>query len=191
MKLYYNGPSPYARKVMVAIHEKGLTDRIEPVLVDPWEDPPVLTDIAPIGKVPALLTDGGAVISESTTIGEYLDRLDSGVPLIGGDWGDVMSRAALGQGIIDAAFTSVIEGRRPADKRWSDWIARQRRAIERALPKARTAGRRFDLGDIALACGLAYMDFRLPEIAWREKHSGLAAWLDAANRRPSMQATKP
>jgi glutathione S-transferase len=50
---------------------------------------------------------------------------------------------------------------------------------------------RFDLGDIALACALAYLDFRLPKIAWRCAHRTLAAWLDEVRRRPSMQATAP
>jgi glutathione S-transferase len=50
---------------------------------------------------------------------------------------------------------------------------------------------RFDLGDISLACALAYLDFRLPEIAWRCAHRPLAVWLDGVGRRPSMQATAP
>jgi glutathione S-transferase len=53
------------------------------------------------------------------------------------------------------------------------------------------AGDRFDLGDITLASALAYLDFRLPEIAWRCAHRTLAAWLDEVGRRPSMQATAP
>jgi glutathione S-transferase len=65
------------------------------------------------------------------------------------------------------------------------------RAIARTLAMLAPAGDRFDLGDITLASALAYLDFRLPEIAWRCAHRTLAAWLDEVGRRPSMQVTAP
>ena len=87
----------------------------------------------------------------------------------------VMARAALMQGLIDAAFAIVIERRRPTERRWDDWVSRQHRAIARTLEMVAPVDDRFDLGDIALACALAYLDFRLPEIAWRCAHRTLAA----------------
>jgi glutathione S-transferase len=190
MKLYYNRPSPYARKVLVTAHETGLIDRIELRESDPWKDPPDLLSATPLAKVPALVTEEGTLLTESASICEYLDGL-TGRGLTKGDRLPVMARAALAQGLIDAAFGTVIERRRPAERQWGEWIDRQRRAIDRTLTRIVPAGERFDLGDVALACGLAYLDFRLPEIAWRTQHRPLAAWLDEANRRPSMQATKP
>lgn len=193
MKLFFNKPSPYARKARVVAHEKGLIDRIEMIEVDPWFDPPELIAANPLSKVPALLTDDGTLITESTTIGVYLDGIGPGRSLVTGERWRVMARVALAQGLIDAAFISVIEGRRPADRQWSDWTARQRRAIERALPVFAPAylseSDRFDLGDIALACGLAYLDFRLADLPWRAQHPHLAQWLDRVNQRPSMRAT--
>ncbi len=193
MKLYYNKPSPYARKVRVVAHEKALIDELEMVEVDPWVDPPELLAVNPLVKVPALLTEDGTLITESTTIGAYLDGIGHGRKLIEGDRWRVMARVAIAQGLIDAAFIMVIERRRPAERQWSDWTARQRRAIERVLPLFTPAylgdEHRFDLGDIALACGLAYLDFRLPEIPWRNQHPHLAQWLDRINQRPSMRAT--
>jgi glutathione S-transferase len=38
---------------------------------------------------------------------------------------------------------------------------------------------------------LAYLDFRLPHIAWRAPHPRLAHWLDDVSARPSMIATQP
>jgi glutathione S-transferase len=70
-------------------------------------------------------------------------------------------------------------------------VSRQHRAIARTLDIVAPVDDRFDLGDIALACALAYLDFRLPEIVWRCAHRTLAAWLDEVGRRPSMQATAP
>jgi glutathione S-transferase len=191
VKLYNNRPSPYGRKVLVAAHEKSVIERITLFQIDPWSDPSVLLAVTPIGKVPALVTDDGAVITDSTVISEYFDTVGHGRALIGADRFEVMARVALMQGLIDAAFAIVIEGRRPAERRWDDWVLRQHRAIARALGTVAPVDDRFDLGDIALACALAYLDFRLPEIAWRGAHRELAAWLDEVSRRPSMLVTAP
>lgn len=189
MKLYFNKPSPYARKVRVVAHEKGLMDSLDLREVDPWTDPPELLAANPLAKVPALITDDGTLITESTAIGVYLDSLGQGRNLVEGERWRVMARVGLAQGLIDAAFAIVIERRRPAAQQSTDWIARQRRAIGRTLTKVEMPDDRFDLGDITLACGLAYMDFRLPEIPWRTDRSDLAQWLDQVNQRPAMRAT--
>ena len=191
MKLYNNRPSPYGRKVLVVAHEKSLMQRIVLVQIDPWSDPIELLAVTPIGRVPALVTDDGAVITDSTTICEYFDAVGPGPMLMEGDRFEVMARAALAQGLIDAAFAAVVELRRPAELRWESWVSRQHRAIARTLEMLAPAGDRFDLGDITLASALGYLDFRLPEIAWRRAHPGLGAWLDSVSRRPSMQVTKP
>jgi len=192
VKLFYNLPSSYARKTLVAAHELDMVDRLTLCATDPWSDPAALLAVNPVGKVPALLCDDGRLVTKSTTICEYLDSLSDVSPLTGPDRSAVMARAALAEGLIDAAFTAVIEKRRPTARQWQDWIDRQQRAIERTLSvtPAPPAGR-FDLGDIALACALAYLDFRLGATGWRGRHCELARWLDAVAARPSMQRTQP
>lgn len=190
MKLFINRPSPYGRKVLVAAYEKDIVSRLELVSVDPWSDPPELIAVSPIGKIPALLLDDGTLLAESALIVSYFDEIGAGATLFGADRFAVLGRAALAQGLIDAAFTTVIEQRRPADKQWEGWIARQHCKIDRIVAAA-TASRQFDIGDMTLACGLAYLDFRLPDIAWRTARPDLAAWLDDVACRPSMQASVP
>lgn len=192
MKLYLNPPSPYARKVVVVAHEAGLADKIEVLKFDPWIDPPALVDATPLCKVPALLDEDGALIVESGTIAEYLMH-KAGKPLPqGAERFDTLARAAVAHGMMDAAFISVIEKRRPQEKQWEDWIDRQYRALIRTLPTiAVPPTGRFDLGDITLACTLAYLDFRVADLSWREMRSELAAWLDSVSDRPSMVASKP
>ena len=48
-----------------------------------------------------------------------------------------------------------------------------------------------NLAHIAYACALGYLEFRLPEIAWRARHPKTAAWFDAFAQRPSMASTHP
>ena len=189
MKLYVNTPSPYARKVRIVAHEKSLIDRLEWHEVDPWTDPPELLAANPLAKVPALLTDDGTLITESTQICLFLDEVGDGRKLIDGAPWQVISRVGLAQGLIDAGYTIVIERRHQAAQQSPEWIDRQSRAIVRTLPRVEIADGRFDLGNISLACALAYMDFRLPEIPWRATRPDLAHWLDQVSQRPSLRAT--
>lgn len=192
MKLYLNPPSPYARKVVTTAHELGLLHRLEILKFDPWIDPPDLIDATPLCKVPALVAMDGRLIVESTTICEVLMEV-AGKPLMDGAGRlDVMARAAIAHGMMDAAFISVIETRRPPERQWPEWIDRQHRAVMRTLPRvAVPPDGRFDLGDVTLACTLAYLDFRIPKLAWRNARPDLAVWLGAINERPSMVASKP
>jgi glutathione S-transferase len=48
-----------------------------------------------------------------------------------------------------------------------------------------------DMAQIALACALGYVDFRLDVRGWRDGHPHLAAWAMAFAARPSMIATRP
>jgi glutathione S-transferase len=105
---------------------------------------------------------------------------------------DELSRSGLFQGLIDAAFISVIERRRPEGRQWNEWVDRQHRAITRTLAFTKTPpDGRFDLADISLACGLAYLDFRLSSLVWRSQYPNLAGWLDGVLNRPSMASTSP
>lgn len=192
MKLYLNPPSPYARKVVVVAHEVGIADRIEILKFDPWIDPQPLVDATPLCKVPALVTDEGELVVESGTIAEYLlDKAEKPLPS-GGERFEILARAAVAHGMMDAAFISVIEKRRPETKQWQDWIDRQYRALTRTLPTvAVPPPGRFDLGDMTLACTLAYLDFRVGNLGWREMRADLADWLEVVSNRPSMTASKP
>ena len=48
-----------------------------------------------------------------------------------------------------------------------------------------------DLGTLATACALAYLDIRFPEHGWRDGRDGLAAWFTPLAERASMVATRP
>jgi nitronate monooxygenase len=198
LKLFFNQTSPYARKVRVAAHELGIAQQIEWIEVDPWKEPDNLTTANPLSKVPALMCSDGRVVTESDTIIQTLADLVPGsalVPVEAHAASDARVRAALCQGLIDASFIAVIEGRRPAAQQWRDWVVRQERAVERALAHIESAfdlsDTRFDMGDIGLACALAYLDFRWPHLAWRERSPRTSIWFERVRLRPSMLATAP
>lgn len=197
MQLIYAKPSPYSRKARVTVLEKGLAGRVEEIVVSPMEDPAVLLEANPLGKVPALRLDDGRSLYDSWVICEYLDTLAPTPRLIpdGPARFEVLRRAALADGVLDAAVTARLELLRPEDKRWTPWTDRQRRAIERGLAvmaqDVAALGSELTLAHIEFAVALEYLDFRLPDVAWRDAHPALAAWLGEFSQRPSMQATRP
>ena len=195
MKLFVAPTSPYARKTLVFVHEKGAADRVEVMRVDPWSDPPELHGVAPAGKVPALVTGDGA-LCESWAICAYLDSALPGPALVPDDPAGRFAcwhLAGFAQGLMDAAFSAVMETRRPANEQSPGWIARQIAALHRLVAAleadAATLDRPFDLGALSLATALAYLDFRHGDLGWRQVAPELARWQDVAAARPSLRAT--
>ena len=201
MTLYHSPASPFVRKVLVLLHETGQTERValhsvQLTPVTPSTD--VLHD-NPAGKIPALRLADGTVLHDSRVILDYLDSQHVGEPLIptGGARWRRLTLASLADAILDAAVLLRYETfLRPEDKRWDQWQAAQQEKIERALAYFESEclaelASRFDIAAIGLACALGYLDFRQPQLGWRERSPGLAAWYADVGQRPSMQATQP
>lgn len=198
MKLFVNKPSPYARKVLVLLHEKGALGRVQVVNADPWADPADLLAATPLAKVPTLVTDEGWTLPESWAIADYLDTVLPGPRLLPpepGPRGRELRLAALGQGVTDAAFSAVIEGRRLEGERSPGWVERQKAAILRAMPvleaEARTLAQGFGMGALSVAVALDYLDFRHAGLAWRQHVPRLREWFEEVRERPSLRATDP
>jgi glutathione S-transferase len=149
----------------------------------------------PLGKIPALVLDTGEVIYDSAVIVEYLDNLAGGgvIPAEPTARFRALTQQALADGVSEAAILIRYEGlwREPA-VRSERWLAYQNDKIKRALDVAEAAPpQNFgDIGAIALACALGYLDLRF-EGTWRPGYPGLVAWLDAfSGATPSFKATR-
>lgn len=197
VQLIYSATSPYARKVRMLVIEKQLSDRVDIVVANPLQDPPELLAANPLAKVPALIVEQGFTLFDSPLLCAYLDSLSEPrlIPATGRERWTVLRREALADGITDAAVASVMEGRRIESQRSPEWLARWHGAILRGVveleKEAIALGEGFDVGAIASAAALAYLDFRLPQIEWRAQAPGLAAWLDSVRGRESFAATVP
>jgi glutathione S-transferase len=197
MQLIYSATSPYARKVRMLVIEKGLQAQVQIVVANPLLDPPELLAANPLAKVPALVVSPGFTLFDSPLICAYLDSVAEPrtVPASGPARWQVLRREALADGITDAAVACVMEGRRVESQRSPDWLTRWRSAILRGVveleKEAEVLTQRFDLGAMASAAALAYLDFRLPEIEWRSQAPKLAAWLEVVRGRESFSATIP
>lgn len=201
MKLYYSGASPYVRKVMVTAIETGLDKRIEPVPTNVMPHKPN-ADIArdnPLMKVPTLVADGGEVLYDSRVICEYLDSLHDGrklIPAGGGERWRILRLQALGDGILDAGLLARYETfLRPENLRWNEWVAGQSTKVTQGLDaieaEAELLSGPVNLGQIAVACAIGWLEFRKPVGDIRPGRPKLFKWYDAFVQRPSMQATLP
>lgn len=198
MKLRFSPTSPYARKVMVTLHETGLMDQVELVATNVWDPATDISDTNPLGKVPALILDDGTVYVDSPMICEYLDSLHDGVSLFPGParW-RALRLQTLADGVIDASVDRVIEiGRRPKELQWADWLERRKTSTGRTLDllerEVSALGGDITIGQVALGCALGYVDFRFAGDQWRNGRPKLAAWYDDGfAKRPSMTATMP
>ncbi|MEM6934713.1 MAG: glutathione S-transferase [Pseudomonadota bacterium] len=199
MKLYHAAPSPFVRKVMVVLKLTGLEADVELIdgfgtPVDPNEG---VCSANPLGKIPCLVTDDGTAIFDSRVICRYLDRKADGGLYPGGDAEfAVLTTEALADGIMDAAILGVYEARvRPEELRYAPWVQAQLSKVHRALGELEGRCSRFgeamDAGHVAVGCALGYLDFRYPEMNWREGRPGLAAWFEGVAARPEMQETAP
>jgi glutathione S-transferase len=71
MKIYGVPQSPFVRKAIIALEEKGIPYENEPLV--PLPKTPELLAMNPIGKIP-ILRDGDTVVPDSSVICAYLEK---------------------------------------------------------------------------------------------------------------------
>lgn len=198
MKLIFSGTSPFVRKVSVMLLETALDARVEKeaVAITPFTPGDVVPSANPLGKVPCLLTDAGALF-DSRVITRYLDTLHDGPKLYpeGAALWPVLTLESMADGMLDAAVLMTYEQRlRPEAQQSPEWIEAQWLKISRALAHLETqtaALTPISMASIAVGCALGYIDFRHGGRNWRETAPQLAAWEARFATRPAMLATVP
>ncbi|MAG98490.1 MAG: glutathione S-transferase N-terminal domain-containing protein [Alphaproteobacteria bacterium] len=198
MRLHYSPASPYVRKVLATAIELGLDGGIALVPTQVWDPDSDLPSVNPLGKVPALELDDGGVLYDSPVICEFLAAQVAQPALYpppGPARWTMLRRAALADGILDAAVGRVVEERRrPQEFCYQGWCERLSAAVERALDvfEAEMAELpALDYATLTLAVALGYLDFRFAERDWRPGRPALAAWNADFSGRPSLVRTQP
>ena len=200
MQLRPSPSSPFGRKVKMATYILGFDDQVTPVLTDTLDPNDSICEVNPLGKIPAL-EDGGTTFYDSRVIMEYLDAKAGGgkiIPAHGPERYETLTRAALMDGILDAAILVIYERRmRPEDKYVESVVERQRGKIIRGLEVIAANNPSYgngampDIGEIGLACVLDYLDFR-KQVNWRDHAPNLASWLaDFAAAVPGYDESMP
>ena len=201
MRLYASPTSPFVRKVIVTAHEGGLRERIEVLhrTISPLTMDEEVNGLNPAGKIPVLATDDGQTVLDSKFICEYLDaQMDSDRKVIpaGRNRWDVLSLQSMGDGIMESGVLLRFDATlKPEEYRWDGWQEAQMVKITRTVDHLETRAAEFedriDVGVIAIACALAYLDFRFGDtVDWRTGHPRLTAWFERFRQRESMVASE-
>jgi len=203
MKLIGSTTSPYVRKVRVVMAEKKLEYAF--VQEDVWAEGTTISGSNPLGKVPCLIMEGAEALFDSRVIVEYLDTLSPVgklIPAVGRERAEIKTWEALADGVLDASILARLEatwaGRTDA-QRSQAWIDRQIHKVNDALKamslglgdKPFCSGIHLTLADIAVGCALGYLDFRFPDLSWREEYPNLVKLHDKLMQRPSFADTVP
>jgi glutathione S-transferase len=196
MKLFHSPTSPYVRKVQVTAIEKGLGGSLTLVPCNAYAPAPDLWAANPLGRVPTLVLNDGTALFDSPVICEWLDGAGSGPSLLPptgqGRWA-VLRTQALADGVMDDAVAVVMGRRRPVQDpaQEASALAAVGRTLDWLEGHPGSWSGDLDLGQIAVACALGYLDFRLPELARGQARPGLAAWYAGFAQRASLRVTTP
>jgi glutathione S-transferase len=200
VRLHFSPTSPYVRKVRVLLAETGQTEDVTlvPAAGTPLDGSGMPLAQNPLGKIPVLERDDGPALYDSRVICQFLDMRAGGqfYPAPPRRW-DTLTLEATADGMLDAAVAMVYEHRlRREDAVNPDLLEGYWSKIARAVAtlEARWMGHLAgapDMGQIAVAVALSYLDFRHGTRGWRSTAPGLAAWHAEFAERPSMQATAP
>ena len=201
MKLYGTHTSPYVRKVRIVLAEKKLECQF--VLEDVSAPDTKIQEINPLGKVPCLEMEDGAVLYDSRVIVEYLDTLTPVgklIPPSGRERAEVKCWEALADGVLDAAIlVRLEETKRTVEQQSAQWIQHQLRKVVAGLEAMSTElgvkpfcnGNQYSLADIAVGNALGWLNFRFPQIDWRDAYPNLSKLYDKVSERASFKDTIP
>jgi glutathione S-transferase len=203
LKLIGATTSPYVRKVRIVMAEKKLEYTF--VEENVWAADTTINHANPLGKVPCLILDAGEALFDSRVIVEYLDILSPVgklIPASGRERAEVKTWEALADGLLDAAILARLEATwsgRTEEQRSLSWIDRQFGKVRDSLKamssglgdKPFCSGIHLSLADIAVGSALGYLDFRMPDINWRNSYPNLAKLQEKLMQKQSFIDTIP
>ncbi|WP_299479452.1 glutathione S-transferase family protein [uncultured Roseibium sp.] len=196
MKLLSQTHSPFARKVVVLIHELGRSDiSIEHQETSPTNANPAVSSLNPLGKVPVLILSDETPLYDSAVICEYLCSQEDKTPLLPTSPDKRMRtlrQQALASGMCETGIAIRWEiERRPEHLRYETLrdgliakLAASYAYLEQDVPREDEV----TVGTIALACALDWATFRELD-QFMPKHENLKKWMKVFSQRSSMRAS--
>lgn len=189
--LYTTYRSPYARKVRIALLEKGLA--VEEIIIDLANRSADFIAQNPLGTVPTLVTPEGLVLIDSTLALHYLESLPSVASLLPSKPWEAWNWEERADRLCDEQVKVFFENQR-SDRRQEIYDRADRTAhlvttqLSDALSKDEYILGSFSLADVAMGSVLNWMTFRLGK-TW--ENPAIAAWLTRLNERESFKQTVP
>jgi glutathione S-transferase len=198
-KLISATPSPYARKVRIALAEKNIP--FELLTEVPWNSTTATPQYNPLEKLPVLILEDGTGVYESSYILDWLELKFPETPMLPKDIDGILAARKLDvlcNGVCDAVVLTFFERQRDHGGS-AAWTSRQRRKIDGGMREiARLIGTRtwavgdqFGLGDIAAGSVVGYLSVRFKELPIRELYPDLATYCDRLEGRASFANSRP
>lgn len=197
--------SPFVRRVAISLHLLG-----EPFTRDTrsvFADAPALRQINPLGRIPALVLEGGEVLIDS---GAMLDHLDEQagpgralLPAAGALRRRALRLVALGSGAVDKAGAIAYERMlRPPEMVFQPWLARCAEQLATALLALEAEvsavadtgwllGERLMQPDIMVGAMLGYLNLRVPDAFPAGRYPALERFGQRCEAQACFQATRP
>lgn len=202
MKLHGRYHSPFVRRVAIWLNLQDRAFAHHPVMVT-GEDYERLKTINPIGRVPALELDDGAMLVETFAIIDWIEETAPAgkrlLPPGGGERMRAMQTIACANSLAEKAVALVYETtRRPEHLYWSEWIKRVEGQITAALdmleagcPRGQFAGGGQPNGaDVAAVASFDFVGRACPHLSEGE-YPLLHALSARANALPAFGSTRP
>lgn len=156
----------------------------------------------PLIKLPTLVLEDGYSLFDSRVICEYLAGRAgaSGMPLFPAEPLQrvrVLRQQALADGFMDALLLYRQERNKTEEKQTQAWLSAfalktgmTLKYLQEHAGEIETIG--FDMGAITIGCALSYLDYRFPDLDWRQQAPDVARWHENTFLcRPSVIATEP
>ena len=154
-----------------------------------------------MGRIPALVTDDGVRLTDSSVICDYLNaeygqyRL---CPAAGKERWRILSVISMANAVLEAQAARRAETLRLKSDKPGEYsqdfvdkmIARQDRCYRVLDGMVAAFPADPDLGQIAVGAACGISDFRFNDV-WRPSYPKLARWYGVFRQRPSMRATEP
>lgn len=204
-RLINSGPSPYGRKVGIALHEKGLA--FETIQDLPWGEAIETRKHSPLEQLPILIPPASEPVFDSAMILDWLELVHPEPALVPTSLDarvDCMRRRALGERLMEIAQALVFELYReepakPTIERLSRKITNGLAALDRLLSAPAEGAIDCDQGHIAAATTLLCWEYItregiapfIDELQWRERYPALGELVERMERRPSFERTRP
>ncbi|KAK4501958.1 hypothetical protein PRZ48_007768 [Zasmidium cellare] len=197
-------PSPYARKVRVALAEKGLPFTLQTEV--PWDSTTQTPQYNPLEKLPVLiLDDGKTAVYESHYILEWLEAKYPSTSMLPEDLdGKLFARQVevVCDGICDDLVLAFWERHREAEKQSAPWTARQMRKAEGGLRQLAAwvdrsngskylIGDKLSLADLAAVSMLGWLNVRWPDHQWKTTYPQLKRYWETLEERETFATTRP
>ena len=199
-------PSPYGRKIAIALIEKGVA--FEVIYDEPWSDHSSTGDFNPLQQLPILITPNDGNICDSSHILDWLEisfPCPSLLPDTCAEKIAALNMKTLGERLMEIAQSLIFEMHRNQPS--PHYIARQTQKIRGGLIELeRLSAMPFasetiaiHQGHIAVATSLLAWEFvvldgicaSIDVLIWRERYPCLTTMVEQLSQRPSFIKTQP